>query len=413
MTVPILQRRSSAAVLGGLGFLLIGWTGLLVPSLIRSVEGGFGQTDAGIGLFYFVDAVAYVSGSLVGGFLTERLGRRAVLSSAAALVGVGLVAMGSVPSWTLFLLAALPLGLGSGAIDGGVNGLYLDLYPTSRGQALNRVHLFFSLGALTSPLIVGRLVDAGVAWQAVILGTTVVAFPLAVLLAVTGLPSGRHHRPGDGSSASIGYALPLILLAVAIGCYVASEIGVSSWLVRYLSAAPLSTATAALSLFWAGNLLGRLVSARFADRFDHLRLAIASSLVAASTIIVALVAPSLELSIALVRAGRLRIRADLPVDHGHRRRPVPRPVRGRQRVPGRDRRHRLDRLSAGHGLHVGDRRADDCDARLGAARVRQRGCARPERSDGGGSNAARLGQCPTSPPVAVARARRRPGRGVS
>ena len=299
MTLPLLQRRSTAAVLGGLGFLLIGWTGLLVPSLIRSVEGGFGQTDAGIGLFYFVDAVAYVTGSLIGGYATERLGRRAVLSLAAALVGVGLLAMGTVPSWSLFLLAAFPLGLGSGAIDGGVNGLYIDLYPTSRGQALNRVHLFFSLGALTSPLIVGRLVDAGVPWQAVILGTTLVAFPLAILLALTGLPSGRHHRPDGGSAASIGYALPLILLAVAIACYVASEIGVSSWLVRYLSAAPLSTATAALSLFWAGNLLGRLVSARYADRFDHLRLAIASSLVAASTIVVALIAPSLELSIAL------------------------------------------------------------------------------------------------------------------
>lgn len=299
MTLPILERRGAAAVLGGIGFLLIGWTGLLVPSLIRSVEGAFGQTDAGIGLFYFLDAGAYVSGSLVGGFLTERLGRRVVLSSAVGLLALGLGAMGTVPSWPLFLFAALPLGLGSGAIDGGVNGLYLDLYPTSRGAALNRVHLFFSLGALATPLVVGQLVGAGVAWQAVILGTTVVAIPVAILFGLTRLPSGRHIRAEDGSAAPISYALPLILLGVAIGCYVASELGVSSWLVRYLSAAPLSTATVALSLFWAGNLAGRLVSARFADRFDHLRLAIASSLVAATTLVMALVAPSLELSVAL------------------------------------------------------------------------------------------------------------------
>lgn len=299
MTLPLLERRSTAAVLAGIGFLLIGWTGLLVPSLIRSVEGAFGQTDAGIGLFYFLDAIAYVGGSLIGGFATERLGRRVVLSSAAGLLAFGLAAMGTVPSWPLFLFAALPLGLGSGAIDGGVNGLVLDLYPTSRGGALNRAHLFFSLGALATPLVVGQLVGAGVAWQAVILGTAVAAIPVAILFGLTRLPSGRHVRAGDGSAAPFSYALPLILLGVAIGCYVASEIGVSSWLVRYLSSAPLSTATVALSLFWAGNLVGRLVSVRFADRFDHLRLAIVASLVAATTLIVALLVPSIELSVAL------------------------------------------------------------------------------------------------------------------
>ncbi len=299
MTLPVFQRRRTVAVLGGAAFMLIGWTGLLVPSLIRSVEAQFGQTDAALGLFYLLDALAYVTGSLAGGFATERLGRRWVLPVALAIIGAGLVAMGAVPSWPLFLLAAIPLGLGSGAIDGGINGLFLDLYPTSRGQALNRVHLFFSLGALAAPLVVGRLVDAGVPWQAVILGTTLVVFPLAALLALAALPSGRHVRDAEGRAAPIAYALPLLLLAVAIACYVGSEIGVSSWLVRYLDAAPLSTATLALSLFWAGNLLGRLVSARYADRFDHLRLAIASSLASGAAIVLAVVAPSLALTIAL------------------------------------------------------------------------------------------------------------------
>ena len=302
------RRPRLAALLGGVGFLVIGWTGLLVPSLIRSVEGQFGQTDAGLGLFYLLDAVAYMVGSFVGGFATERLGRRWVMSLSTLLIGAGLVAMGTAPSWTLFLLAALPLGLGSGAVDGGVNGLVLDLYPTSRGQALNRFHLFFSLGALATPLVVGRLVESGVAWQTVILGTTLVVVPLAILFGLAPMPSGRHRGvgqgPGDeaeggGAGAPIAYALPLILLAVAIACYVASEIGVSSWLVRYLAAVPLGTATAALSLYWAGLTLGRLVSARVADRFDHRRLAIGSSLFAATATILALMAPSIEASVVL------------------------------------------------------------------------------------------------------------------
>jgi fucose permease len=93
--------------------------------------------------------------------------------------------------------------------------------------------------------------------------------------------------------------LPLLVLAIAIGCYVAAEIGVSNWLVRFLDRAPLSTATGALSLFWGGLTVGRLVSARVADRFDHTRFATASTLVASVALVAAVVVPALPVSIVL------------------------------------------------------------------------------------------------------------------
>jgi fucose permease len=297
------ERPPAAAVLGCLAFLLIGWCGLLVPSLIRSIEHDFGQTDAGIGIFFFLNAVAYVTGSLGGGAVTERIGRRRVLATAAVLVSASLATLGTVGTWPLFLLAAVPFGLGCGAIDGGGNALILDMFAGARGRALNLLHLFFSLGALSSPFVVGRLVESGIAWQAVLLGTGLVAIPLAILLAVTGMPSGRHAaEAGDGSPAAVRrLALDplLLILALAIALYVASEIGVSNWLVRFLAAAPLATATTALTLFWAGLTLGRLISARFADRFDHARFASTSAVIMAAALVGAVIAPSLPVSVAL------------------------------------------------------------------------------------------------------------------
>jgi MFS transporter, FHS family, glucose/mannose:H+ symporter len=287
-------------VLGLLGygsFILIGWSGLLVPSLIRSIEHDFAQTDAGLGLFYFVSALLYATGSLLGGLTTERLGRRTVLGLAALLHGLGLVALAIAPSWPVFLLAALPANLGSGAIDGGVNGLFLDVYRTGRGRALNKLHLFFALGALIAPLVVGRLVDAGVPWQTVVLATAVPAFAAAVGFAITDVPSGRHEA-GD-IRTRIGLRLPLVLLALAVAFYVAAEVGVSAWLVRFLEAAPLAVATTALSLFWAGLTLGRLAAARFGDRWDHRRFAIVATAVASLALVLAVVVPSLPASIVL------------------------------------------------------------------------------------------------------------------
>jgi fucose permease len=299
VSLPTPRRIEPAAILACAGLAFLGWAGLLVPSLIRSIEPAFGQTDAGVGVFFFVNAVASVGGSIGGGLLTERIGRRVVLTVAVALMAIGLAALAIVPTWTLFLVAAVPIGLGFGAIDGGMNGLVLDLYPEGRGRALNLLHLSFSLGALASPLFVGRVVDAGLTWQAVILGSAFAAVPLAILFAVVRLPSGRHeHSPGT-SAVRTGLALPLILLAVAIACYVGAEIGVSNWLVRYLEAASLTLATSALALFWACLALGRLVSARLGDTFDHAGFAAACAIAASASLVAAVLVPSLPASIVL------------------------------------------------------------------------------------------------------------------
>ncbi len=305
MLRPSIGRPSAAGVLGCLAFLLIGWSSLLVPSLIRSIRDAFGQTDAGIGLYYFVYAVAYAVGSFGGGLAVERLGRRVVLSIAAALLALGLLGLGSAPAWVVFLLAGVPVGLGAGAIDGGGNGLFLDLFRSGRGRALNALHVFFSLGALGAPFVVGVLVGAGVPWPSVLVATAVAAVPVAVLFAVVPMPAGRRPAGGaEGADASadrrsVRLAVPLLLLAFAIGCYVASEGGVSSWLVRFLDRAPLEVATGALSLLWGGLTVGRLVGARLADRFDHLRFTLVCTAAMSVSLLAAILVPSLPLSIAL------------------------------------------------------------------------------------------------------------------
>jgi fucose permease len=279
--------------------LLVGWTSLLVPSLIRSLEHDFAQTDAGIGVFFFVNSVAYVAGSMSGGLLTERFGRRPVLTLSVLLIALGLAGIAIVPSWFLVLALGVPFGFGSGAIDGGANGLILDLYPTGRGRALNLLHTFFSLGALASPLVVGRLVEAGIAWQSIVIGTALVALPLAAVIALAALPSGRHAHAPRGDGARLGLALPLVALAIAIACYVGSEVGVSNWLVRFLETASVGLATSALALFWGCLALSRIISAKVGDRFDHARFAATAALIAAIALLAAVVVPSLPVSIIL------------------------------------------------------------------------------------------------------------------
>ena len=305
------RTRLTLGIVGCLTLLSVGWTGLLIPSLIRSIEATFDQTDAGIGVIYLVYAVTYMSGSFGGGTLTERFGRRLVLGGAVLLHAAGIAGFGLAPSWAAFVVAALVAGTGAGALDGGANGLVLDVYREGRGRAMNLLHTSFSIGALAAPLAVGLLVEAGLPWQSIAVGTAAVISLLAIAYAVIPMPSGRRlagaaaeraAAVAGGPGARSLLAGPLLLLGVAIAAYVASEVGVSNWIVRFLEPAPLTTATLALSLFWAGLTVGRLVSSVIADRFDHLWFTVVCALGMATLIAVAVLAPALPVSIAAFAA---------------------------------------------------------------------------------------------------------------
>ena len=299
-------------------FTLVGWSMLLVPSLIRDIRDDFGQTDAGFGVLYLLASLLFGTGAVLSGTLAGRVGRRVILPTAVIALAVGLATQGLAPAWPVLLVGAALAGGGSGALDAGVNSVIMDLSVAGRGDALSRLHLFYSVGALTAPLVLGLLVAAGVDWRVPFLVSSVVAVGLAgplrivgsvppravpprahgvVAAAASASPDGEIAAPGVDAGRPAGHIprslrVPLAALAIAIACYVGSEAGVSSWLVAFLDDEPLTTATLALSLFWVGLALGRLTAGRLGRHIPPVRYAVASVLVGAVAIAGAVIGPS-------------------------------------------------------------------------------------------------------------------------
>jgi len=278
----------------------------LVPSLIRSIGHDFHQHNAAFGVYYFIVAIVYGVGALGGGLLTERVGRRSVLTGSAGVLAIGLAGQASASSWILFLLAASVAGLGAGVIDSGTDSLFLDVFPITPASSLNLLHVFFSAGALAAPFTIGVLITVGTNWRVITLGTSVQAVILASLLFRTNLPHGRHLGGRGGrrywNPTTVRPSFPLIALAFASCFYVAAEAGISNWLVQFLRDVPLATATAALSLFWAGIALGRLVGTWISEHVNY-RLFVMGCLALGSTaLLAALAAPWLSVVLVLVAA---------------------------------------------------------------------------------------------------------------
>ena len=287
---------------GYFSFVLIGCNAVLVPSLIRSIEHDFRQTDAGLGLFYLLSSVFYAAGSFGGGLLTERLGRRRVLISGATACALGLLVTAGAPNWPVFLFAGMAVTAGAGTIDGGVNGLFLDLYQQARGGALNLLHSFFGVGALLAPFAVGRLLAAGLNWRFDVMALGCGVLALALVLLALEMPAGLRldaARTQAALTRTEQSLLPFVGLAISICCYVAAEMAVSGWLVKFLGGVPVTTATAVLSVFWGGLALGRVLSNWVAERMEYVAFTVGCIVLASGTLIGALLVPVFPVSVVL------------------------------------------------------------------------------------------------------------------
>ena len=97
-----------------------------------------------------------------------------VLLTAGALLGFSL----SPSFWFLFLMA-LPLGLGAGAVDSGLNEYVAEHYKASH---MNFLHSFWGVGALSGPVIMGFFLQTQESWRGSYKLVAIIQFVLVALL---------------------------------------------------------------------------------------------------------------------------------------------------------------------------------------------------------------------------------------
>lgn len=116
--------------------------------------------------------------TIVIGPILDKAGAKLALAVSLAMIIAALVAMPSLEGFNALAVAAFIYGLGAGVLNAATNTIIATLSGTGRGSALNLLGLFFSLGALITPLLIsltkGRLSPADVLY--------VLAFISAVVL---------------------------------------------------------------------------------------------------------------------------------------------------------------------------------------------------------------------------------------
>lgn len=233
--------------------------GATAPKIIRE----FGWTYTAMGAVLATGSAGYFASTFLCGVLVHALGPRRVICGTLLLQVAGLWLFGAWPTVLANLAAVLLVGLGQGGTEIVTNYCAVRLEPSGGSRLMNLVHAAFPAGAIAGSLCLGLLLDCGVPWQVMYRSLSGLCLLLAGALALVDFAGMVPETADESSLSALRHLLGqrvLLLYAAIILTYVGVEIGVSSWLSEYFVGvlhADVALGAAAVSLLWAGLLLGR------------------------------------------------------------------------------------------------------------------------------------------------------------
>ena len=212
--------------------------------------------------------------------LLRRVGTGPVVMASCALTGSGMLLIGNAHSGFLLFLAAVPLGIGAGAVDASLNGFVARHYS---GRHMNWLHACWGIGATAGPLLVGFAMTAGGGWRAGYwtLAGIQLSLSLLFLCTLSLWKTVPERGPGaDGSAATIlptrrANSLPGYLSMLAFVLYVGVETMTGLWIAtRLIVGCGFDNATASLctAAYYGSITGGRILVGVVVDRFGNRRL---------------------------------------------------------------------------------------------------------------------------------------------
>ena len=213
---------------------------------------------------------SFNSGRLIGWFGIARL-----LVVSCIVRGVGLLGIAMAPDWPLLVAAAFLFGVGSGAIDGGMNTFFAMRVRSPR--LMNWLHASFGLGATVGPILLTSLFSLGLTWRwgYVLVAMLQVLVGLVVLLRAGEWQMRAEEAVATGTpqrSTLATLARPIVWINIAIFFFYAGiEVTAGNWSYSlFTEVRGVSPELAGLlsSLYWGSFTVGRVFFGVVADRFS-------------------------------------------------------------------------------------------------------------------------------------------------
>lgn len=252
--------------------IYIAFIGLGLPDSLLGTAWPVAHIDLGApvsvaGIVSIMTTVGTVTASLFSERILKRFGTGKVAAVSVFLTAAALMGMGFVGKFWVVLALAVPLGLGAGTIDAGLNNFVALNY---RAHHMNWLHSFWGVGATAGPVIMS-LYLAGGNWHGAYRTVSIALFVISGIMAVA-LPLWK--RVGSAAHAEQHGVAPVpklelirrpgaVFACLAFFTYCAAEYMFGVWsgtyFVKVKGIAP-DIAASWVSMYYLGITAGRFLS---------------------------------------------------------------------------------------------------------------------------------------------------------
>ncbi|HEY0731037.1 MAG TPA: MFS transporter [Chitinophagaceae bacterium] len=257
-----MHSRTAQFIAACAGMLFFGMTLITLGSLALDLRQKFDLDDIQAGKLFAVLPFGILGGSLIFGPICDRYGYKALLIIASLGMFAGFE--GIAFSETLFILQVciFIIGLSGGIINGATNALVSDISDKNKGANLSILGVFFGLGALGMPLILGLVSKSFTAFE-VIAATGFLTLFAAIYFAFIRFPVPKLHKAIAKQNTKQLFSTLLILIAFFLFFQSSLEAIINNWTTTYLTERGVMSsilALYALSIHIAGMIIMRLLT---------------------------------------------------------------------------------------------------------------------------------------------------------
>ena len=218
-----------------IGILFFGMAITTLGSVVPQLKIKFQLDDISTGTLFSILPFGILIGSLFFGPFCDRYGYRLLLALTCFAMFIGFEGIAYAPSHFILKICVFLFGLGGGAINGATSALVSDISEKEKGANLSLLGVFFAIGALGMPFILGFL-ENSLSYEIVVSIIGIATFIVGILYLLIKFPPPKHAA-GLPVKKSLSLLNDSVLLLIAFFLFFQSAFEgiINNWTTTYLS----------------------------------------------------------------------------------------------------------------------------------------------------------------------------------
>jgi MFS transporter, FHS family, glucose/mannose:H+ symporter len=244
------------------GMLLFGITLITLGAIAPAILQRFSLSVLHAGALFSILPFGVLAGSILFGPVSDRFGYKPVLVASCVCIFAGFQGLAFAGTLTILNLSVFLFGLGGGAINGATNALTADISDANKTANLSLLGVFFALGALGMPVLLGVL-NKYASTTGILSATAYFTLATGIIYALMKFPEAKQKH---GISFSRVADLTRDKFVILTGLFLFFQSGfegvINNWTTTYLSKVvdvSREQALYSLSLYVAGMAVMRLL----------------------------------------------------------------------------------------------------------------------------------------------------------